>query len=262
MDNGKRRPPPPTVSPRPARPGAPPGKSAVGAMLAQVQALSRARNYAAASALCRKILQADPANPDAWHFLGVIAHLEQRYDDAKKLILHALSLSPANPYFRNNLGNVYRALGAFEAAQAAYRQALAQDSGILPARKGLAVCLRAQGDAQGSVAELERLVSLVPKDIDAHAELAISLRGLGRLDAACDQARIMLDLQPGLQRAQRSLAETLLLGGNYREGWQAYLRSLTSAALPEPGASPSPFEQKRVTVYGSEGAGDEIMAAG
>jgi tetratricopeptide (TPR) repeat protein len=194
--------------------------------------------------------------------LGAVACKQERYVEAEELMLRAITLSGSNQYYRNTRGSVRRAQGEFESAAADYRSALRLDPGLNASRRGLGICLRAVGDLSESASQLEWLVRLQPKDADAHFQLGLTLRASGHLDTALGHFRTALTLKPTDQGLRRGLAKTLLLAGNFRDGWPEYLRSLSPARLPAPDARGCPLKGTRVTVYGYEGVGDEIMAAG
>jgi Flp pilus assembly protein TadD len=231
-------------------------------LLEKAQALYHAGDLHEARRIGLEILKANQINGEAWHLLGVIAYKESRFVEAEELILRALSSARSNPYYHNSLGSVLRAQGKFEPATASYRQSLRINPSLHAARLGFGICLRASGDLSAATAQLQRLVSLCPRDVDARVELAITLHSSGQLDNALSHFRAALKLQPGHPVAQRGLAETLLLRGHFHEGWREYLGSLTSVRLPTNEPLGSAFKGKRVVVYGSEGVGDEIMAAG
>lgn len=230
--------------------------------LAKAQVLFHAGDLIGAGAIGRELLEVNQRNPDAWHLLGVVAFKEERFSEAEELILRAIRTNRANPYYLNSLGKLRMAQGEFKSAADAYRQALRFDSHMGAAYRGLGICLRACSDLHSSVTCLKRLVHHSPGDVDAHVELAITLRALGQFDDALGHYRSALRLRPAYKRAQRGLAETLLQTGNFHDGWHEYLRTLTSMRLPAPELQNPPFKGKRVVLYGSEGVGDEIMAAG
>ena len=71
------------------------------------------------------VLQSDPTQVVALHFLGVVAHQMGRSETAVDLIKNALTIAPDYFAAHNNLGNVYIELGELDEAVACYREAVA-----------------------------------------------------------------------------------------------------------------------------------------
>ncbi|HKA45032.1 MAG TPA: tetratricopeptide repeat protein [Burkholderiales bacterium] len=233
----------------------------VARFLERAQAQFQAAAYREAGDIAQRVLALDANNAEAYHLLGAIAHREERFAEAEALLDKAISLNRRSPYFRHSLGNVYRAQGKFEAAEAAYRQALKLDPGLSAAYLGLATALRTLGRSRDAVVYLERYLQREPNDAEAYNELGLNYLELGRLDLAVEQLRAALRLNPAHKAARDNIALVLLLAENFREGWPAWLRSLTELPFPHPSTATAPFEGRRVLIHGSMGVGDEIMYA-
>ena len=78
-----------------------------------------------AEAVCRQILQADPNQPAALHFLGVIAIQVGNSEIASELIRKAISLKPDYIEAHFNLAIALMAQGKRDEAIARYRQVIA-----------------------------------------------------------------------------------------------------------------------------------------
>src|SRR5271155_1897539 len=90
----------------------------------QALALHQAGSLAEAEAIYRQVLAEDPDQPDALHYLGLIAHQVGRHDVAADLIRRAISQKPDNARSHTNLGNALWGQGDFAAAESAYRRAI------------------------------------------------------------------------------------------------------------------------------------------
>src|SRR5207253_878673 len=64
----------------------------------------QAGRLAEAEAIYRRILQADPRQPDALHYLGLVAGQVKQFDAAVNLIQQSLTVSPKNASAWSNLG--------------------------------------------------------------------------------------------------------------------------------------------------------------
>src|SRR5947209_3479175 len=78
-----------------------------------------------AEQLYLQILQADPNNVDAWHFLGLIAGQTGRDAQAVEYLRTALRLKPDFAAAHLNLGNVFMSQKQLPEAVTCYRQAVA-----------------------------------------------------------------------------------------------------------------------------------------
>src|SRR5215469_6409438 len=67
-----------------------------------------------ATALCRQILDAQPATAEAEHILGVIAQRGGKLDEAVERISRAIAIKPDVAYYHSNLGEFYRLAGRIE----------------------------------------------------------------------------------------------------------------------------------------------------
>ncbi len=71
-----------------------------------------------AGALYRKVLEAEPEQPDALHYLGVLSHQTGDGEAAIALIERAIAQLPDHADMHNNLGNVLSELGQLDKAAA------------------------------------------------------------------------------------------------------------------------------------------------
>src|SRR5690348_11754546 len=78
----------------------------------------------AAKSCFQQVLQQQPDNANAWHFLGLIAEQEHQYQTAIEFIIKSLELNPESAIFHINLGNIYQKQGDFQQAILLYQKAL------------------------------------------------------------------------------------------------------------------------------------------
>ncbi len=97
---------------------------AVAATLKRALALHAQGDLAAAAALYSQVLAQAPEQPDACHYLGVIAHQQGDHAQAASLIEGVVRRSPGNAAAWANLGLVQRALAQLGRAQEAFEHAI------------------------------------------------------------------------------------------------------------------------------------------
>lgn len=144
-----------------------------------------------AQALYRQVLQTDPNQPDANHFLGVIAYQSGHLEAAAELIGRAIAANPGMAAAHVNLGNVLADQEKPELAIEAYQRALALQPHAPAIHNNLATAFRAQGKLTEARAGFERAVQLKPDYVDA----IVNLAGLQRLEGS------LADALEGIERA-------------------------------------------------------------
>ncbi len=206
--------------------------------------------------LCRKLLAAQPDNPDANHLLGQLAHRVGKLDAALELFGRALAARPDQPGFRLDLANALFDLGRLEQAERETLAVLKRKPGMTGARFTLALILRSQGRLDDSIREYRRVLSEAPGNVGAlnnlgmtlkeanHCEEALScfeklikvqpdsvvvlfntgvvLRRMERFAEAAEYFARALRIKPDYGDAHFELAWCFLVAGDLRRGWEEY----------------------------------------
>lgn len=162
-----------------------------------------------AEALYRQVLQQDPNQPDALHYLGFLAHQVGRNDDALALMQRAARLSPRNPVYHSNLAEVYRAMGSADAAIQSYREALRLNPSDPGAHFNLANMLAGEGKLGDAIEHFRHALSLRPDYADAYNNLAHAYGMLGRYEEAISCLQAVLKRDPGRADANNNLGIAL-----------------------------------------------------
>jgi predicted O-linked N-acetylglucosamine transferase (SPINDLY family) len=97
----------------------------VAELLSQAIASHQAGNLDQARDLSCRVLEQQPAQPEAWHILGLVAHHAGQNDLALTCLERARGLHSDDPFLHLNLGSVYLCLDQLPQAQAAFEKALA-----------------------------------------------------------------------------------------------------------------------------------------
>lgn len=145
-----------------------------------------------AETLYRQVLQRNPQQVEALHFLGVLAAQHGQHEIATELIRRALDLNPQYADAWNNLGNVLTALKQPEEATDAYR----------------------------------RTIELSPANVSAYGNLGVILTQLGQIEEAVTACRQATTLAPGLAEGHFNLGTALLAQGDYGGTKAAYEETL------------------------------------
>jgi len=175
------------------------------------EALTRAVQYhqagdlAQAEQIYRQVLQADPAEANALHLLGMLAHQVGQHQAAQALIGQALAIKPHAAEFHSSLAAVYGALGRWDEAVASYRQALRCRPDSPEAHNNLGNVLNHLGRLQEAVASFREALRLRPGYAEAHNNLGLALAWQGRVEEAIACYRETLRLRADLPQPHYNL---------------------------------------------------------
>lgn len=191
-----------------------------------------AGRFDAAERMLGHILAVLPHQIDSLHLRGLIAFRRGQMEQAAGLMERAMASGPPKGAHLRNVSEVYRLLGRL-------------DDAVLAARRGAAMD---PGDPMGpfnlAMVQYDRL----------------------ELEDCVVSARHAVQLRPDLPQAHMKLAQTLLLKGDFTEGWNHY-----EWRYKIPGAPPlmpptdrkqwdgSPLPNDRLMLIGDQGYGDVIM---
>ena len=149
-----------------------------------------AGRLAEAQHLYNRILDVEPDQPDALHFLGVLAGQVGEPALGLQLIARAIAERPEAADMHANIGNIRRSAGHPAAAVADYRRAIALQPDFAEAWTDMANVLRGLGKSDGAIAALERAVASTPS-------LTIAVERLGAL--LHEQGRILVEQGLGVE---------------------------------------------------------------
>ena len=182
-------------------------------LLAQAVALHQAGHLAEAEPLYRRVLQAEPRNADALHYLGLIAHQRGENKTAIKFIRKAIASNGASSHYHNNMGEALRALGKLDEAAKFYKRALDLPPVYHGAHYNLGLVLTEQRDWSAAAECFRQALLHDPEDAEVHASLADMLLRRGNAAAAVEEYRIALDAKPDSARFHCNLGLALTQSG-------------------------------------------------
>ncbi|CAO3377405.1 tetratricopeptide repeat protein [Azospirillum argentinense] len=229
----------------------------IGEVLAAAFAEHRAGRFSQAAVLYRRILETDPANPNAVYLLGMAEWQSGRPAAGLTLVGRALRLTPGWTEARLNRAIILDAAGQAATATAEWRRLTLLDPGHAQAWRRLGTAFLDKGDAGApqAVKALQRTVRLDPGLTESHHDLGVVLRRAGRLDEAVDSLTRAIALQADLAPAHMNLGNTLLDRGD----GDAALASLRRALALSP-ASPDLWYNAANALY-AHGAPQRALSA-
>lgn len=186
-----------------------PLQSELTGLIDRALALHQAGRAPEAEGLYRAIIEKDPANADAVHLLGVLAHQRGEHVAATELIKRAIALRPNVAMFHSNLGEALRAHGQVEAAIHAYETAIRLRPDFADAYGNLGAALVNSGHVEEAIEALSRAIRIDPHMPGVQMNLGYALRGQGRLTEAAVCFRQALASRPDFAEAHVNLANVL-----------------------------------------------------
>jgi predicted TPR repeat methyltransferase len=179
--------------------------------LATAIRLHQGGQVAGAVDIYREVLERNPDDVDALHFLGVAEHQLGQNEVGLAHIGRALELAPDDAH--NNRGNILKRLGRREEAESDYRRALALRPRDPNTLNNLGAVLRARGDYGGAESAFREVISLRSDHAPAWQNLGNTLGAMGRLNEALDAHQEALRLAPDTPASYKHVGEALYAVG-------------------------------------------------
>lgn len=186
-------------------------------LLMSAVALHRAGELDKAEVAYQSLLQKNPQDCDALHYMGLIAYQKQSYLEAIKYIQAAINIQSNIPAFHCNLGNAYNALGQFDSAIAAFHEAVRLDPMFQAAYSNLGNSYKEYGQLEQAIGSYRKAIGLKPDFPEAYNNLGVALRMQGELDEAVANFRKAISLHANYAEAYGNLGSALQAQGNLAE---------------------------------------------
>ena len=156
-----------------------------------------------AASIFQDIVQKDPQNADAWHFLGIIAKQADHADAAQKLILQAIKLNNSQANYYISLASVEKYLGNNSNALAALNQAISVDPNDAGAHADLADLLHQSGERSRAETAMMKALKLAPNTVDYYERAGLILQDSGNSEEAAKFFKTAIELRKKIEGAIR-----------------------------------------------------------
>jgi tetratricopeptide (TPR) repeat protein len=211
-------------APGPADKSTPPATS----VMRSAVALLKQREYAQAERLCRGVLDAEPARPDALNLLGVCRRLQGDVDEALALIARAIEGDGKVPAYHANLGHVHKDLRQYEQAAACYGEALRLKPDYAEACHHLALTWISRDRPDLAVTGFRDALRIDPAHAESWVRLGTLARQQGDLEESERCYREALRVRPGYTEAYFALGPLLITMGKVKDGEQCIRTAIES----------------------------------
>jgi predicted TPR repeat methyltransferase len=142
------------------------------------------------------LLQANPNDVNALHFLGVARHQQGQSLQGMELVRRAVQMQPDYVDAISNLGNIYQQLGDAAEAVKSYKRALELRAEHPETLRNLGIALRKLKRYEEAVELHLRAVEQRPGNVENHYSLANAYKDMGRVDDALATLRKALAIKP------------------------------------------------------------------
>ena len=214
----------------------------------------------------QQAIRIQPNHADAYNNLGTIFINQNRIDDAIEAYQQAIQIQPNQGEAYYNLGNALHRQEKLEEAIEAYQQAIQIQPNHADAYNNLGVVLIDHEKLRESVQIYQKTLEIQPNYADAYNNLGNALREQGKLEESIRIFQKAIYIQPNHAEAHNNLAMTLLLKGDFKNGWKQYEWRRQCDNFPfEKRDFSQPFwegtdpKAKSILVWTEQGIGDEIM---
>ncbi len=179
-----------------------------------------------AERIYQQVLQTDPGNPDALHFLGMIAHQVGKNENALDLISKALVIKPDIAEAHCNLGIVLKALCKPNEALRSYNKAIAINPDYAEAHSNLGNIFQELGNFGEAVKSYNKAVTIKPNNVQTHINLGLAFKELGRLDEAIVSYNRVIDIKPDLAEVHNDIGIVFQMLDKLDEAMASYRKAI------------------------------------
>jgi len=188
--------------------------------LHQVGKLEEAAN------IYHKIIERNPKNVDALHYLGVVEASLGNFERAKSFMARSLSIQPRNIQFVENYATILFQIGEYKSALQICQQGLQLNPANISLLYVSAISLFKLKQLQDSLTQFDRLLLLQPDHIAAFNERGSVLAEMKKYDAALASVEKALIFQPQYAEAHLNRGNLYSLQKRYDEAFAAYDKAL------------------------------------
>lgn len=171
----------------------------------QALALLEAGNAGAACPALKKLCDARPSDPQAWHFLGICHNALGNTLEAEKCLRTAIACQSPSAYTYSNLGTLLVKQDRFDEAMPFFERAVEINPELADAYVGLAYVHLQQGRFREAETACERAARMAPELAEAHYTRGLICTAQKDWTSAIKHYDRSLQLNPGNSNAHNNL---------------------------------------------------------
>ena len=152
---------------------------------------------------------------------NALRHLK-RLEEAVASCDRAIAINPDYAQAHSNRGVALKELNRHEEAIASYDRAIAIKPDYAQAYSNRGIALKELNRLEEAIASLDRAIAIKPDYAEAYSNRGNALQALKRLEGAIASYDQAITIKPVFADAYLNKSLTLLLGGQFEEGWALY----------------------------------------
>ncbi|NTW52423.1 MAG: tetratricopeptide repeat protein [Chlorobiaceae bacterium] len=184
--------------------------------------LQELRQFDAAMESFGKAISLKPDFAEAYSNRGAVLMDLKRFDAALDSFDKAIAIKPDYHEVYSNRGNALKELNRFDAALESFDKSIAIKPDFAEAYSNRGVLLQELKKFDSSLESFEKAIAIKPDYHEAYSNLGILLEDMKQLDPALESYDRAIAIKPDYPEAYWNKSLTLLLGGNFRLGWELY----------------------------------------
>ncbi len=173
-----------------------------------------------------EIVNLEPENAAALHFLGIIHYYFRNYDSAEKYIEKSLYLKPNEAIAYFNLANTFRDEKKIDEAITNYKKALEINPNLSDAYYNLAIIFEGKGQIDEAVTCYGKAIQIAPNDAASYNNLGVVLQKKGQIDDAIACFEKALRIKPDNAKTYNNLGIALHERKQFDEAITNYKRAI------------------------------------
>ena len=152
---------------------------------------------------------------------AVTAHQEGKTEKAEKLYKKILEAEPKNPDVNNNMGALLQNLGRLDEAEKSYRKAIEIKPDYAEAHNNLGVIFHRLDRLDEAEKSYKKAIEIKPDYVEAH-NMGVILFKLGRLDESAEYQSKAIELSPNFKGALLNRGHILFVKGELERALQDF----------------------------------------
>ena len=217
----------------------------------------------------QQALKLKPDFAEACNNMGAALKAQGKIDLAIECFQKAIELQPANAPAYCNIAKAFHLQGKRTEAAEYYRKALHLKPDYVEAYYGMGNIFLDQDNLAEMTRWYQKALEFTPQDAEAFNNLGKIFQDQEKIMEAESCFQRALRIKPDFAEAHFNRAITLLLAGNYVEGWQEYesrfkmdkWKNVYPYRLEKPRWNGASFAGKRLFVHCEQGSGDTLQFA-
>jgi len=229
--------------------------------------LAELKKYDESIESLKSAVEIEPNHADALNEIGVVLCELNGYEEAISYFNQCLKLRPDDAVVYNNKGNALHSIELYEEAILCFDFAIKLNKMYASPYKGKANALAKLNLLKDSIAMLNEAVKIKPDFAEAFNDLGNVHHDMGSFNEAIGCFNKAININPTYPDAYWNKSLTLLLNGNFEEGWPLYeWRWKTNKSFSVFRSFDAPLytgekslKNKTILIYSEQGLGDCIQ---